>query len=176
MNKLKKILILTLIAGFAYNGNAQGSVTASVAVSAEIIETITITNVVDMTFGDLTNDAGTVILTTANTITDPSSGTRGIGGTVASGGFTVGGGNNENFKLTISATDLVHGTDALKKMSISAIKVKQDALSDAAVGSGLSLTLTGTSDDFKIGASLTVGAAQLAGTYSGTMSVTVAYE
>jgi hypothetical protein len=176
MNKLKKILILTLIAGFAYNGNAQGSVTASVAVSAEIIATISIDGVVNMSFGDLTNDGGDIILTTAGDITD--AGTRGVGGTVTAGAFTVNGGINEAFRLTITSTVLTNTTGSnTDTMAIKDIKVKQGSGSDTAmVADGLELTLASADDDFKIGATLTVGASQAAGAYTGTMSVVAAYE
>lgn len=176
MNKLKKILILTLIAGFAYNGNAQGSVTASVAVSAKIIATISIDGVINMSFGDLTNDGGTVVLSTGGAITND--GTRAVGGTIAAGAFTVNGASGEGFRLKITATALTNTTGVgAETMAISAIKVKQESGSDVAmVTDGLAVTLDSADEDFKIGASLTVASSQVAGVYTGTMSVVAAYE
>jgi hypothetical protein len=176
MNKIKKIFSFILLTGFAFSTNAQGSVTASVAVSAKIIATISIDGVQGMSFGDLTNDGGTVVLSTDGNITDD--GTRAVGGTITAGGFTVNGGINEAFRLKITATALTNQTGSgAETMALSAIQVSQEGAADKAmVVAGLALTLDSADEDFTIGASLTIGTSQAAGAYTGTMSVVAAYE
>jgi spore coat protein U-like protein len=177
MKKVKKLLLLTMLTSCAFSSNAQGSATATVNASAKIIATISIDELLPMSFGELTNDAGTVILKTNGDITDDADGTRKVGGTSSAGGFNVNGGTGENFKLQITSTVLTNQNGNNETMAISAIKVKQDEAADVLMeANGVSMTLTGTTDIIKIGASLTVSASQVAGNYKGTMTVTVAYE
>jgi hypothetical protein len=179
MKTIKKLLIFTVLMSFAYNANAQGSATATVAASAKIITTISIDKVSVLAFGDLTNDAGTITLRTDGVVNDVIGGTRSVG-TGQAGGFTVNGGSGENFNLKVTSTVLTNQDGSGKEtMAIQGIKVSQDnkldvAMKDEAVS--MIIPPAGSSTEFKIGADLVVTAAQVAGKYSGTMSVMVAYE
>jgi hypothetical protein len=181
MKTIKKLLIFTVLMSFAYNANAQGSATATVTASANIITTISIDNVSALAFGDLTNDAGTITLGTDGVVTDVVGGTRSIGGTSQAGGFNVNGGSGENFSLVVTSTVLTNEGSGAETMAIQGIKVSQDSAADVVMNTanGVSMVIPGGDAAFsqiKIGADLVVAAAQLAGNYTGTMSVMVAYE
>ena len=178
MNKIKKIFSFILLTGFAFSTNAQGSVTSEVGTSATIIETISVASVTAMSFGDLTNDGGTIVLDTDGDITD--NGSRSVGGTSAAAGLTVSGGDSESFKLTVTEKDkLTNQTGGGgETMDLTAFtSTISNAASATAVGSGKSYSLSGTgSATIAIGATLTVGASQVGGSYTGKIEVIVAYD
>ncbi|TRO66511.1 DUF4402 domain-containing protein [Christiangramia sabulilitoris] len=166
---MKKItfILIALISGSAFAQNAAEAI-GTADISAEIVTPIKIENGTAMNFGSIVAaEGGNVRVNTegnrtfSNTNMDVTSAT-----TITAATFDVTAANNYAYSITIPSTVLT-GTG-----SDMAISFTQDLLGDTdgtATGSG-------TAQKLKVGGLLTVASGQLAGTYSGTVSVTVAYE
>jgi spore coat protein U-like protein len=143
-------------------GNNTSSATANV--TANVVAPITIAKTSDLSFGDFTSDSG------ACTVAVNSTGVQNItgncnslsSGTPSAAGFTVGGSGNRSFTTNVAATSA--------------------NLSDGA-GHNIPLTLqnnapthlTNGAATVNVYGSLAVAANQIAGAYSDTVTVTVAY-
>ena len=201
MNKIKKILIFTLIAGFAFNTNAQ-KVSLGVATSATVIEPLTLGTVVAMNFGSMSvnGTAGTLILSTASgrTATDGvnfiSSDTD-----VSFGGITVDGENDGVYTLTIKektmlrldgdATGLITGDKvmplsaftlsnngtAVSTSTAAATNVSNSFVGAKAIYASQALTDGGVGV-IKIGATISLDGSQSVGDYAGELTIEVAYD
>lgn len=151
-------LVLTLIVPAA--AMAQSSDTAQADALANIIAPITLTWVTDLNFGDIVTDAdgGTV------TVTNLGVGSAALGLTLlpstatTAATFTVGGTAGRAFTLVVDPSVLLSGPGA----DMTAVLTNTG---DGTVG-----------DTVAVGGTLTVGAAQTEGSYSGTFDVTVSYQ
>lgn len=169
-NKLIASAILAL--GFTTNVNAQASATATA--SATIVAPISITKNTDMNFGNIAVQAatgGTVILATDGSRTRTAGVTLpAVPGTVSAATFTVDGEINYTYDITLPGAAVVltrgGGTETMSATAFT---------SDPAIAAG-ALDGAGT-EDISVGATLTVAAAQVPGTYiTGTpFTVTVNY-
>ena len=162
------ILFFLLLAGFAVNSFGQASATATS--SGTIITPISISKTVDMNFGNaaVNSVAGTVVLTPAGTrtktggVTLPAS-----AGTVTAASFTVSGLANSTYVITLPATPVTLTYNVTNTMTASSFT--SSPTPTGTIGVGGSQTLT-------VGATLNVGASQVAGTYvSAGFTVTVNY-
>lgn len=151
--------------------NAQSaSALAQASISACIITPLTITKKVDMSFGNVVagSGIGTVILTTTGTRTStggvilPSA----IPGTITEAKFETTGAANQTYSITLPTSATL--TSSSNTMTVN------NFISNPTVASGGILNSDGKQDIY-VGATLNVGAAQAAGSYSGNFSVTVAY-
>jgi hypothetical protein len=169
MKTMTKVLGLTLLAlAFATTSFAQ--VTATASTSATIITPIAITKDVDMNFGNIAVSptlGGTVVLPTSG----PRTKTGGVTlpvvtGTVTPASFTVTGEGNSTYSITLpsSAITLTSGAASMT--------VENFISSPSNTGQ-----LSSGTQEIKVGATLNVGAAQAAGTYSNEsgLFVTVNY-
>lgn len=210
MNKIKKVLIFTLIAGFAFNTNTQaqdGLVSSTAVTSATIIAPLTLdTNGSTMAFGTLSvngTTGGTAILSTAGVV----SGTDdvdviGAGGSAVTAAIT--GEKDQSYSVTVSETTMLRlDTDSgeeitgTKVLPLSAFTLTQNTVSIAvgtevdSSGTGNDIILASTEFIGKltnvdgatlgtaallIGATITLDAAQVPGTYVGEISVAVHYD
>ena len=203
MNKINKILIFTLIAGFAFNTNAQ-KVSLGVATSATVIEPLTLGTVVAMNFGSMSvnGTAGTLILSTAGgrTATDGVNIiTPGNATDVSFGGITVDGQNDAAYTLTIKETTMLRldgNSETLvtgdKVLPLSAFTLSNNgtAVSTSTTSASFALdTFTGAKAVYanqaltnagagvlKIGATISLDADQSVGGYAGELTIEVAYE
>jgi hypothetical protein len=203
MNKIKKILIFTLIAGFAFNTNAQdqGTVSQIVATTATVITPITISTPVAMNFGTMSVNAlaGTLVLSTDGSLS-PTGGVDVIGAGGIAGRVSVEGKNSSNYTVTVRETIMlrVSGNQILSEISgsnvmpLSAITLDNNTAGSTttttaasynnstftgatAVFAGEGLSAAGASQ-LKIGATITLAAAQAVGVYTGEITVDVAYD
>ncbi len=136
--------------------------TANVAIT--LLAPISISSSGDMDFGTMitTGTAGTVTVTPAGARSSVNVDL--LGGFPAAASFDVTGDGNANYSITLpSSATLSSGGNTMTV----------DTFTDDA-GASPKL-LPGGSETFNVGATLSVGAAQAAGTYSGTFSVTVNY-
>lgn len=139
--------------------DATGSATSTV------VAPITIAAGDDLAFGSIapTASAGTVVLSTAgarsNTNVDLLT-----GGTVTAATFTVGGGANAAYSITLPTSATL--TSGANNMTVNSF-VHSEGGSPTIDGSG--------SGPIQVGATLQVGANQAAGSYTGTYQVTVSY-
>ena len=171
MKNLKVITLAIAILGFSAASFAQS--TASVnnsSVGATIHKPITLSNTTALNFGGVVSSAGggTVVLDaatsarTATGVTIP----EGLKGTVAAGLFTVGGHNGAAYSIAIPSTPVIITLSAGKTMTVGTFTSTKT--------SG-TISATNGTDTFSVGATLTVGANQDPGVYTGTYIVTVQY-
>ncbi|WP_010229517.1 DUF4402 domain-containing protein [Gillisia marina] len=160
---MKKItfILIALITGTTFAQSAEGTAT----VNAAIVSPITISNSSsNLDFGNIaTPDAATdIVVSTAGTRTAVA-GVTIPGGTISAASFTINAANTYGYTISIPAIDLKRAGEADMSVSFS---------------SSLGATSTGTGADqtLNVGGTLTVGASQGAGAYTGTATVTVAYQ
>lgn len=183
---LNKVLLgsTTLLAIGAAGHQAQAA-TTSIAIDAEIVAAISITQTQGMNFGALTDTGagGTAVLGTGGTITGTTGGTSSAGGTIQAGLFTIKGATARNIDVTtpasVNLTDGGGATMAVNSFSLLAPAGGGGASNTgtAATGAAIVASLTAaTVTGFAIGGTLVVGAAQAAGTYTGSVTVTALYQ
>jgi len=160
---MKKItfILFAFIGGTTFAQSADGTAT----VNAEIVSPITISNSSsNLDFGNIaTPDADTdIVVSTAGSRTAVT-GVTIPGGTVSAAIFTVNAANNYGYTISIPDIDLKLAGETDMPVSFTS------SLGGTSTGTGADQTLN-------VGGTLTVGASQGAGAYTGTVTVTVAYE
>lgn len=170
---MKKIAIFTTVAAtavlFASPSMADTTATANATAYATIVAPLKIESVSgeDLNFGKIVSpDAQiTVTVTPAGGISSTGAANQLLGGHKAAQ-FTVSGAANQNVKVTLPANfNIANGTN---NMAVST------PTSDIADLNAFPLGSTGSAT-FHMGATLTVGAEQAEGEYSGPYTVTVSY-
>jgi len=166
------VLLFAAILVSQLSMHAQVSSTlTSIGIDAKVIAPITLEN-----DGNTPLDFGTVSRSsTAGTVTVPTTGDRTSSGGVGVMGsssfspapFTVTGENSSTFNVSLPA----NGTVVLTRISGSETMAVNGFTSNAPS----SLSSSGSAS-FTIGATLSVGANQIAGEYTGSFAVTVAYQ
>jgi hypothetical protein len=139
--------------------NAQTEIkTATATISANIITPITITKVSEMSFGNVVANTagGTIVLSNDGVKSSTSLQLPAVAGTVTAASFTVTGQDGYLYTITLPTTyDITTGgATAAETMTLS------DFTNDA------TNTLTGGTETFHVGATLTVLPNQTAGTYA----------
>lgn len=147
---------------------AQASATDSANIAALISNPITLSKTGDLDFGEISPSTGstTVVVTTASATTGSTASL--VGGTPAAASFDVGGLALRSYSITLPGDGTITIDDAGAGVAMDVDGFNHDAGGTPALGAG------GT-DSFNVGATLTVGADQLAGTYTGSFDVTVDY-
>ncbi len=158
-------------AGFtATDARAQASATDSANVNALISNPITLSNVSALDFGEISPSVGATSLTVAGTAAGATSGSATeVGASASSAEFTVGGLSLRSYGITLPADGDVVLTDGGAGADMAVDGFTHSAGGTPALGAGGSAT-------FYVGATLSVGADQLAGSYSSTFDVTVDYQ
>ena len=164
-----------MIAGFSATISAQSTVTGTTA-AASIITPISLTETAVLNFGTmsvLAGTPGTCVLSTAGVRSQTGGVNLSVQAPVATNAaYTVGGAVSTTYAITLPATITVTKAVTLETMTIGTL-LAHTASSGV---DGLTGTLSGGgADSFTVGGTLSVAAAQVAGTYSGTFNVTVAY-
>jgi hypothetical protein len=181
----KKISCRALIAfglvASATGAMAQSSATANGTATANVIRPITIVASRDLAIGNVDPGAaiGTMVIT--GTAAGAASVTGGVTqpgsqkGTVTSAQFTVGGEGGFFYTLTIPTAPVTISDSATTPNTMTVSTFTSDVATTAGAGqlSG-SIGSAGT-QTVSVGGTLNVGANQAAGSYTGSFSVTVAY-
>lgn len=147
---------------------AQSSASASATATATIVAPITLTNTTDLAFGNIvaSGAAGTVTVTPAGVRSAGGGATAISGLPVSAAAFNVAGGADRTFTITLPAGPVPINAGA-NTMNVGTFTSSL----------GASSTLDGTgAAALAVGGTLSVGANQPAGSYTGTFSVTVAYD
>ncbi len=161
---MKKItfILFALIAGTAFAQNAVATAPVNAAIVSPI--TITHTGTTKLEFGNIASPSSATDIVVSNAgIRTAVAGVTVPGTTSSAAAFEINAASGYNYSITIPAIVLT-GTGANM-----GIVFTQDRLSTANSGSGIGQALN-------VGGTLTVGAGQTAGAYTGTVEVTVAYE
>lgn len=176
---MKKLLLIFAVilftAGFASKVSAQNQVSAVNNAGGEIIAPLTIVKDINLEFGKLAVQAstsGTIVLTPAAATSPTATGgvTLMTGTTRTAAKYNVGGAASYGYAITVPATSVTI-TSGLNTMTIT----------DFTFGSAIGHTLSGGTlsaggiDDFYVGGTLNVAAAQVVGVYTGTFTVSVNY-
>lgn len=166
-----KKLIVFAIAILGFTTVSFGQATASSTASATIITPISLSKTVDMNFGNIAVNAtvGTVLLTPGGTRTAGGGVTLPVAsGTVAAASFTVGGAGTNTFSITLPNTDYtITRATGTETMIV-------NTFTSSPSGTGV---LAGGTATVTVGATLNVGASQVAGSYTNATGfpVTVNY-
>ena len=175
---LLSIVAITALVALPINLMAQTTVTSSaVHSSATIIQPIKITSSGELNFGVIASSsvAGTFVLNpdgtagTATNVTPLSGVTQAEDLKVPN--FVVNGEVDYTYAITLPASNitLTSGTgETAKTMTVGTFKTSK--ANNEVIG-----TLTSGTDNFKVGATLAVGASQPSGVYTGTFTVTANY-
>lgn len=167
---MKKTLIGAAIVAavtFTHAASAQNTANTNFSVGAHIVNPISIAKVTDMNFGDVVPSVagGSVVLDTAGVPT-PSGVNLGSGGAARTAAtFTVSGQAAYTYAITLPGSATI-SDGATHSMSVG---------SWTSNPSGTGLLGGGGTQALALGATLTVGANQAPGVYSGSFNVTVTY-
>jgi len=165
-----------LVALLASAGAQAASDTATA--TAVVLTPMTITKNVDMSFGNVVGGNGTVTVSTSNARTFAGNTAPSVsGGTaLAAAKFTVGGTAGQIYGITVTPpANLSDGSG--HNMTFTAFWEALDAAAPTGIVAGTPATFTpaGATSYIYMGGSIVVGAAQVAGTYTGTITVSVDY-
>ncbi len=142
---------------------------ANATASANIVARISIANTAALQFGDIVaGTSGTNIVTVAPNGTRAISGAGNAslaGGTITAASFTVSGSGSKTYAITLPATAATLTGPSSSSMTV-------DTFTSVPSGTG---TLSSGSQVLAVGANLNLSANQTAGNYTGTFTVTVAY-
>lgn len=172
MRTCNAIIVICLFMLIPYMVLAQTSSTiSSIGIDAKVIAPISGSNSNDLDFGTLTRSSipGSVTIAVTPEVGISSSGGVTILATLlySPALFSVTGENNAQFTISLPDNNTVKltRTGGNEQMSVTGFSHN----------SGLVLSDTGTAS-FKVGATLNVGADQVAGDYTGSFSVTIVYQ
>ena len=179
---MKKIILFVdviMMAGLSTTVMAQTSATvAATAAGAKLIVPMTLIQTSPLHFGSITllDATGGSVVLPSNSLTRVFAGKVSesiIAPLATNAAYNVTGSNSAVYNLTLPATITVKETvGASATMTISALTARFNGAAADAVSSTLSATGT---DNFTVGGTLTVAAAQIGGIYAGTFAVTVDY-
>ena len=143
-------------------GQAQAANSVDATASVEIAAPISITEDTQLSFGNIgpSASAGTVTITNAGA-RSVTGGVSELGGAFAAAEFTVTGASGANFNASIPTSASLTGPGDAMSVSLT---------NDAGT------SISGGSVSFNVGGTLSVGANQAAGSYSGTYTITVNYQ
>jgi len=165
---MKKMLVLfvsiILMTIVIESVKGQNTKQATADAAATIIAPLTITKNVDLNFGNIASGsaAGSVVLSPAGGRTATNVILPNVTGTVSAAQFTVNGLAGANYSLTLPPSATISSgseTMVINNFTSNATNV-----------------LTGGSETFSVGATISIAANQPAGLYTGNFSVTVDYQ
>ena len=142
---------------------------ATANTSATIMQPITITKVEDLAFGKFGVGAGGSVTISTSGVRS-STGVVEMASTTTAAKFDVAGEAGATYSIALAPTTLTSGANSMTFTTISDLTGANATSGNAATG-----TLTGGAQSVYVGGVLTVGAAQEAGLYSGTLVATVQY-
>lgn len=166
------VALSPLVAGKAF------AATETVSMQAIVLQAIQLTKVSDLNFGTFSvTGAGTVVVSPAGAATTWGGGVNEIG-TPADQDAVVSIKASKGYPIAISAPAApVTIANGATNMNVDTFMVNEAAGMNAfASGQAVTATLTANTATFNIGATLHVGAAQPAGTYTGSFTVTASYQ
>lgn len=176
MNTIQKKVLLgaTTILAVGAVGHVANAATTGVPIQAIVLDPVQITQTRTLNFGSLTESGTGGTLAVDNLDADTAGGSvTSIGGTITAGGFTLKG--STGLQIDVTAPASVAISDGLANtMAVGSFTVDGAAGTINATAFTRSLAAA-TETGFRLGGTLTVGAAQTSGTYTGSVTVTANY-
>ena len=177
LTKTRKLLVIAgtvALIGAADVGVSLAANNAVANTSGIVVIPLSIAKVLDLNFGKFVagGSPGTVVVDTANaqSVTGGVTTTAGLGTTAKAATFTVTGQADSTYAITYPATLPLTGPGADM-----AIGTFTNAVSDGSVAAGIGTLPAAGTHTLSVGATLSVAADQVAGSYSGSFDVTVNY-
>lgn len=163
---MKKVLLVLLVLFISATGLIAQSESASSDANATVISPIQISNVQSLEFGNIIadSDGGTVSVATDGTPSYVGISAPSVTGTIQQSVFNVVGLEDATYDITLPTSITLDDGN-------SNTMLVDNFVSDPSVTG----VLTGGSQNLNVGATLNVGSNQVAGSYSGSFNVTVAY-
>lgn len=160
---LKAIVATTTLAALGLGATAANAATATATAKAKILRQLTVINTSDLQFGVIVTGAAasTVAVSTAGVVTC-GAGLVCTGATTAAG-FTIGGTSGQVATISVPA-------------SITLTNAALNTMSASLLASAATTTLVANAGSFTVGGTLSVGASQADGDYTGTFVATVNYQ
>lgn len=151
--------------------------TASATATARIYVPISVSRIADLSFGDIfaSTTGGTVTLSPVDNTRTPSGVVTATTGTVNAAAFKVTGKRNATYAISLPADGTVSLTGPGTAMPVSAFTASVEGATATSTATGLLPNTASATQNFTVGGTLTLGANQVDGDYTGTFSVTVAY-
>ena len=179
--RLQSLLALSavLLLGAAGMRAVQAADNATASATAVVLQPIAVTKSADLVFGNVVAGNGNVTVATDGTRTKTGTAVLPSGVSPVAARFDVTGTGANTFSIDYTGSDTVLTDASANTMAVDWITEavatttptgKTDPATDATTG-----TLTSGAAYIFVGGKLTVGAAQAAGTYTGVVKVTVAY-
>lgn len=152
------------VAALAAAPASAATVTASASVN--VVKPVQLTKLGDLNFGTVTFAGGssgsaTVTISQLGAVTCPAGAT--CTGTPAAARFNIQGTNKMTALLTVPSTTLSNGTDSMTFTPVAPTSIYLPNSGAPGI-------------DFAVGGSISIGAANAGGTYSGSISVTADYQ
>jgi spore coat protein U-like protein len=170
---------LLSLAGLAGVPAAHADDNATASATAVVLQPIAVAKFADLNFGNVVAGNGIVTVSTSGVRTKDGGTALPLGVTPAAARFDVTGSANNTFAIDYTGSDTELSDGGTNTMAVDWITEavgtttatgKTDESTDAATG-----TLNSGVAYIFVGGKLTVGAPQAAGTYTGSVKVTVAY-
>ena len=175
MNISSKKVLLSALTLVAVGGHARvvSAATSGVPIQAIIQGAVALTQTRSLNFGTMsvTGAGGTLNVDNTDTAT-PTGGVSSVGGTITAGGFTLRGTTGK--QIDVSGPASVTISNGTTTMTVGSFTIDGAAGTINATPFSHSLAAI-TETGFRLGGTLTVGAAQAAGTYTGTVTITANY-
>jgi hypothetical protein len=172
----RRAALASIVALGAFGASNSFAAAASTASTATVIVPIAITKSADLVFGSFAKGAGgsvTVSTSGARTTSGPILST--VGGTPSAAQFDVTGEGVSTYTITWGGdVELLTGT-GLTGETMALTRISDLAAGNATSGEVATGTLTAGAQSIYLGGVLTVGAAQVAGDYTGSVTATVEY-
>jgi hypothetical protein len=161
-------LALSALSVLALNQVAHAqSASANFTGNSTVNTAISIGNTASLHFGTVVPNSGGTVSVSSTNLRTVSGGVVAAGGHVSAAGFVVYGTPSTAYSITLPGTADLTGPGTPMVVTFSAAQTGDGSLSRTLRDTG--------SDSFGVGATLTVGKNQAAGSYSGVFSMTVAY-
>ena len=163
---MKKFALSTLaIVIVLFSTGTAFAATVSANATASIVANISIAKVNDLQFGNIVAGVGATTVSLSTAGVRAGDGNAVLGGTVTAASFTVSGDGTSTYAITIPTTATLTRAAGAETMTVTGFNSNP-------TGTGI---LTAGTQTLLLGATLNVGAGQVAGIYSGTFDVSVAY-
>lgn len=179
-NLQQRALKLALASVFAFGATVSGSsfaATDSTTATGTVIAPIVITKATDLVFGKFAPGAGgTVTVATSNARTASGAILSSVGSSPTAAKFDVTGDSNATYSIGWGGVTALTNTTGGGGETMALTRVSDLTAAGAVTGEVIAGTLSaGGTQSIYLGGVLTVGATQVAGIYTGNVTVTVEY-
>ncbi len=173
-NSFRRITLASVVALGALGASNGFAADATTTSTATVITPIAITKSADLVFGSFARGAGgSVTISTSGARTASGTILSTVGNTPSAAKFDVTGDGASTYSITWSGDTVL--TDSVSTETMTLARISDLTAGNATTGEVTSGTLTSGAQSIYLGGTLTVGAAQAAGAYTGSVTATVEY-